>query len=316
MSFAGRTALVAAVCAGWASVAQANELTLRPDAPRPLYMQAEDAPEKSSAAETPQPAAPTDPNTGALALTGGVDYTTAYFFRGYNQEDTGLILQPWATVTASLVSNDNLTLNAYVGIWNSFHERKTLSGDTGPSAWYESDLYGGIDLVLGKFTVGTVYTFYTYPNGAFETIQEIGFKVAFDDTDTMKNAGLSFALKPYAAIYFETDDGNGSEDTYAEVGVAPSFALGESGVSLGVPISFGFSVDDFYLDDDGGNEPLGFASIGLFASVPLPVPERYGAWTLTGGVQYLYLFADSAQAVNDGGEDDEILGKVGISFAY
>ncbi len=255
-----------------------------------------------------------DPNTGGLTLTGGVDYTTAYFFRGYNQEDTGLIIQPYATVTAGLVANDNFALNGYVGIWNSFHEEKTLFAGTGPSTWYESDLFGGLDFVFGKFTLGTVYTFYTYPNGAFNTIQEIGFKVAYDDTDFME--GKFVALKPYAAIYFETADGNGTEDTYLELGITPSFALGESGVTLAVPVVVGMSIDDYYFDDSGDDELLGYGSIGLFASLPLSDNGKFGTWTLTGGVQYIQLFADSAELANDGGDDNEILGKVGVSFAY
>ena len=60
----------------------------------------------------PAEAAPEDPNTGALTVSGGVDWTTAYFFRGYNQEDTGLIVQPYLTLTSALVSNDNFTSTA------------------------------------------------------------------------------------------------------------------------------------------------------------------------------------------------------------
>lgn len=259
-------------------------------------------------------AEPEDPNTGALTLSGGIDYTTAYFFRGYNQEDTGLIVQPYVTVTANLVTNDQFTLNAYVGTWNSLHEHKT--GSTGSNgAWYENDVYGGLDLVFGKFTVGAVYTFYTYPNGAFDTIQELGFKVAYDDTEVMRNVGVNFALKPYVGVYIETQDGNGTEDIYGEIGLAPSFAVG-NGITLTVPLVLGLSIDDYYVDDDGDNELLGYGSIGAFASLPLGEAGRYGAWTLTGGVQYIYLFADSAEAANDGGENDELLGKVGVSFTY
>jgi hypothetical protein len=267
----------------------------------------------TTAAETP------DYNTGALTLSGGVDYTTAYFFRGYNQEDTGFIIQPYATVTAALASNDSYTINGYVGIWNSWHEKKTLASDTGPHSWYESDVFGGIDFVFGKVTLGTVYTFYTYPNGAFNTIQEIGFKLAYDDTDFMKGNGIDFALKPYAAVYFETNDNNGTEDSYLELGIAPSFGVGNVGgkdIVLSVPVVLGLSVDDYYLDSSGDNEFLGYLSVGAFASMPLGSPGRYGAWTLTGGIQYIQLFADSAEAVNDNGTDYELLGKVGVSFAY
>lgn len=259
---------------------------------------------------------PVDVNTGALSLSGGVDYTTTYFFRGYNQEDTGLIFQPWTTITASLVSTDDYTLNGYVGIWNSFHENKTGADGTGPSTWYEADLYGGLDMAIGKWTLGTIYTFYTYPNGAFNNVQEIGFKVAYDDTAFMEGKGFDFALKPFAGVYIETQDGNGSEDIYFEVGVAPSFALGNTDVTLSIPLLLGTSLDDYYLDEDGDNEFLGYGSIGLFASVPLGVSGNYGAWTLTGGVQYLQLFSDGLEAANDNGKDYELLGKVGVSFAY
>jgi hypothetical protein len=276
------------------------------------------AQEATATATTPEPA-PYDPNPGALTLTGGLDWTSAYFFRGYNQEDTGLILQPYLTVTTELTSNDSFTLNAYLGTWNSFHDKKTAASGNGNSSWYESDLFGGLDFVFGKFTIGTVYTFYTYPNGAFQTIQEIGFKVAYDDADFMKDKGISFALKPYAAVYFETDDGNGTEDSYLEFGIAPSFGIGNVAgkpVTLAVPVVLGCSLDDYYLDSSGDNEFFGYGSIGLFASIPLGETGKYGSWTLTGGVQYIQLFADSADIVNDGGTSNELLGKVGVSFAY
>src|SRR5688572_625873 len=260
--------------------------------------------------------APDDPNTGALTLTGGIDWTSSYFFRGYNQEDTGIIIQPYATLTAAVYDGDSFDINVYGGAWNSFHSKQTLTNDTGPSAWYESDLFGGVDFLIDKFTIGAIYTLYTYPNGSFESIQEIGVKLAYDDTDVMKGAGVDFALKPYVGVYFEIDDGNGTEDIYAEVGVGPSFALGNTGVTISVPVALGLSLDDYYLDSDGGNETFGYGTISLLGSIPLPIPSRYGAWSLTGGVQYIQLFADSAEAVNDGGENYEIIGKVGISFAY
>ena len=274
------------------------------------------------ATSTPEPiAAPAattadDPNTGGLTLTGGVDWTSSYFFRGYNQEDTGLILQPYATLTANLYDTDAFDINLYGGVWNSFHSRKTLADEPGPSAWYESDAFVGTDFIIGKFTIGAIYTFYMYPNGAFETIQELGFKLSYDDTDTMKNMGVNFALKPYVGVYIETDDGNGTEDTYAEIGIGPSFALGNTGITLAVPVALGLSIDDYYLDSSGDNEVFGYGSISLLGSIPIPMPAKYGAWTLTAGVQYIQLFADSAEAANDGGTDYELLGKVGISFAY
>jgi len=283
----------------------------------PSRVLAQDAPTTAPAVVVADEPEAYDPNPGALTLTGGVDWTTAYFFRGYNQEDQGLIFQPYVTVTTALATSDSFTLNGYVGTWNSLQSEKTGAAATGPDTWYESDLFGGLDFVFGKFTIGTVYTYYTYPNGAFNTIQEVGFKVAYDDTEFMKDK-LTFALKPYAAVYIETSDGNGTEDTYLELGISPSFSVGKfagHGVTLSVPIVVGCSLDDYYLDDGGDNEFLGYTSVGLFASIPLGENTKYGTWTLTGGVQWLQLYADSVEAVNHG-EESEILGKVGASFAY
>ena len=83
-----------------------------------------------------------------------------------------------------------------------------------------------------------------------------------------------------------------------------------------MPLALGLSVDDYYLDSEGDNELFGYGSVGLMASLPLKLPAKYGSWSVTGGVQYIQLFADSAEAANDGGTDYEVLGKVGLSFTY
>jgi len=261
----------------------------------------------------------TDPNTGAFSLTGGADYVTAYFFRGYNQEDSRFIVQPWATLTASLLDSDNLDISAYGGAWNSVQARP----GPGDSILYETDYYGGVDFAFAPFTLGGIYTVYTYPGDAFESVQEVGLKFAFDDTATMEKVKVPFALKPYAGIYLEVDDDNGTEECYLELGLTPSFAVHEK-LTISVPVVFGCSIDDYYLDSDGDNSFLGYISVGLMASTPIPLPAKYGAWTLTGGVTYLYLAADSVEDLNDtpsrggigNGDDYMFIGKVGISFAY
>jgi hypothetical protein len=261
---------------------------------------------------------PSGPNTGKVSVSGGVDFTTAYFFRGYNQEDQGVIVQPYANLYLKLVDSEAFKTTFYVGTWNSLHSEHTAAAGTGPDAWYESDFLTGVDLTFGKLTVGAIYTAYNYPNGAFNTIEELGVKVAYDDTDFEKGK-LGFALKPYVAAYAETADGNGSEDWYGEIGIAPTVytvnAQGKYPVSLSVPIIAGFNLKDYYFDDDGHEEILGYVSAAVVASVPLPVPSDYGTWSLTGSFQYLYLNAEGLQTANHG-EDFELIGKVGIAFAY
>ena len=268
-----------------------------------------------------EPTEPSGPNTGKVAFSGGVDFTTAYFFRGYNQEDQGLIAQPYANIYFKAVDEEDFKLTPYVGIWNSVHSEQTLADDDGsPAAWYESDIYAGADAAFGPFTLGFIYTLYTYPSGAFSTIGELGAKLSYDDTEVAKQIGLPFALKPYVAAYVETFDDNGSEDWYGEVGIAPGiYTFAEDGqypVSLSLPVIVGLSLDDYYFDDDGNHEFLGFVSVGLQASVPLAfIPSDYGAWSLTGKVEYLWLNAEGLETANHG-DESEIIGKLGISFAY
>ncbi len=255
----------------------------------------------------------TDPNTGGLTFGASVDWTTSYFFRGYNQEDTGLIVQPGVTVGFNAFTSDDVSVDLTLGTWNSFHSEQT----GGDNVWYESDLYAVAGVSAYGFNFNLIYTVYFYPNNAFETIQELGFQFGYDDAKHWENVGLKdFALNPVFSVFAETDDGNGSEDIYAEIALAPSFGLDVASLSLSFPIKFGFSVDDYYVDNDGDNEIFGYASIGAMASIPLPMPEKYGSWSLTGGVEYIQLFADSAENANDGGQDYELLAKVGISMSY
>ncbi len=256
-------------------------------------------------------------NSGKLSFTGGADVATAYFFRGYNQEDQGLIVQPYLNVYFKLSEDEDNPVTGYIGTWNSFHEEKTGADDDSFGAWYESDLVAGVDVGLGGgFTLGAIYTLYAYPNGAFDSIEELGFKLSYDDTDKW---GLPFALKPYAGIYFETDDNNGSEDTYLEIGVAPTvYTFNEESdapIAISVPVAIGLGIDDYYFDDDGDDELLGYGSIGVAASMLLPIPSGYGAWSLNASVTWLQLFADGLETVNHD-DDNEIIGKVGVSFAY
>ena len=263
---------------------------------------------------------PTGPNTGRLSFSGGTDFATAYFFRGYNQEDQGVIGQPYLTLYAKLSDADEFKVTGYVGTWNSIHSENTLADEgAGPDSWYESDFLAGVDIASGAFTVGFVYTLYTYPSGAFDSIQELGVKLAWDDSEFQKGR-LGFALKPYVAAYAETGDRNGSEDWYGEAGVAPGvYTFNEDGkypVAISVPLTVGVSLKDYYFDDGGDETFLGYASAAVTASVPLAfIPSDYGSWNLTGTFQYLYLNAEGLQAAN-GGDDYELIGKVGIAFAY
>ncbi|HEX8339470.1 MAG TPA: TorF family putative porin, partial [Tepidisphaeraceae bacterium] len=260
------------------------------------------------------------PNTGGLTFTGSVDVASNYYFRGYLQENEGLILQPAFSIATKPMAFDDFSVGLTLSTWNSFHSENTLSDGDGAGAWYENDIYGQVPITVGKFIFTPIYTLYQYPNGAFETIQEVGATLSFDDTGAYTGLGSwaeGLALKPYIAAYYEIDDAGGEENGYWEVGIAPgyTFDLGQFSLPLTFPIMLAGGWDDFYTDSDGDNETLGYLQVGVTTSIPLPIPEEYGVWSVNAGGYYQYLIADSAEAANND-SNDVFWGKIGISFVY
>ncbi|MFT3787806.1 MAG: hypothetical protein QM770_16820 [Tepidisphaeraceae bacterium] len=257
------------------------------------------------------------PNTGALTFGLDTTLTTAYFFRGYNQEDGGIILQPNVNVSFLAVDTDDVDVSLKVGSWNSFHSQRTA----GTGMWYESDLYAIATVALSNglsFNVG--YTDYTYPDPSFKSIQELGISTVYDYTkllpESVKGLGGTVSL----ATYKEIDDGNGSEDWYWEVGVNPSYSVdvdvpGMGKPTLTFPITLGGSFDGYYAKSDGSNNVLGYLDVGVAAACPLGVPSKYGTWTLTVRGDWLHLFADSAEFANNG-EDNQFIGSVNVALSY
>jgi len=84
---------------------------------------------------------------------------------------------------------------------------------------------------------------------------------------------------------------------------------------LSFPMKVGVSLDGYYTDDVGGNDNIGYFSVGAKTAFPLPVPAKYGTWSLTTGLEYLYLGSSSLRVAN-GSEGNVFIGRVGIDVAY
>jgi hypothetical protein len=277
--------------------------------------QGTDAP--AAARETLPPETEAEEDASPLGIELGVDYTTAYFFRGYNIQDTGYIIQPFAEVSYEYDLQDEWSITPHAGVWNSIHEEKS-GGDDGWEHLFETDWFVGATLGYGNWSLDVTYYLYTYPSGVFKETQEFDFTLAYDDAEWAEDANLPFAFAPYVLFATETADKNGTNDDYLEVGIEPSFELDNvtDGLALSIPIALGMSTDSFYVDPDGGgNEFLGYLSVGLSASYPLALFEGYGDWSLTGTVTYIHLFADGLELANDGGEDYELIGTVGLGIS-
>jgi hypothetical protein len=264
----------------------------------------------SGAAFAQQPAAPPDPNPGALTFTGGLDVPTRYVFRGLNQEaDSKLTLFPYGDIGIALFSGDGGVKSASVnfGVWNSLNTGTSGTGGLTEKLHYEEDFYATLNLGFAQgFSLATTYTAYTSPNGSFGTVQELAFKVA-----------KSHWLSPYGLIAFELDgqaDGGSNEGTYLELGVGPSWPLGGGKATLAVPVKVGFSLKDYYEGPDG-DEKFGYFDVGGVITLPLtPATSKFGAWSVKGGVE-VYAFGDTPKLFN-AGDGAKVVATFGVGVVY
>ena len=252
--------------------------------------------------------APDPPAPKPVTLTVGADFPTAYMFRGLFQEDKGFIMQPFVDV--GIAAAPGVTINA--GLWNSVHSGPSGSdNEDGRGAWYEMDFYASATFQVGKVKPGVLYTSYTSPNDAFNTVQEIAAVLAFDDS------GNKVPLNPKAILAFELDgqaDGGSSEGTYLELGVAPAWALGGGKATLSVPTKFGFSLNDYYEGPDG-DEAFGYFQIGGLLTAPITSSDsKFGVWSVKGGVDF-YALGDTPKLFNNG-DSAKVVATFGIGVVY
>ena len=272
--------------------------------------------------------------TKETCITGdiGINVVSQYISRGVIFENQGGIVQPYADLYFKIQESETGFLNKTsinLGIWNSFHSRKTdaglASGNGGDSTqdasstrnWYEFDFTAGVSFTFAKnFTFTPSYYTFLSPNDGFDTFQGLNLKLAYDDTDLLGK----FALHPYVQVLFELENKAGTgkdEGVYYEVGIAPSTPLGP--VTLTFPITAGFGSNDFYgsahnrsltvegVDLDGevirteetittiDNETFGFVSAGVNVAYAMKfIPECYGTWTANAGYTYYYLGAGTS----------------------
>ena len=266
------------------------------------------------------PAAAQDPK---VAVTGGVDFSNRYNFRGIRQNLGEVSIWPFVDVGIPLASGDgalkSVTLN--LGTWNAFHteiDEATFvnrDGDATGNKWYESDLYATLGLGFGTTTLGFTYTSYMSPANLWHNVQELAVKVSFDDSSKLGKS----ALKPYGLVAFELGDGQadgGPSDekgVYVELGVAPGYSGSKASVAF--PIKVGLSAKDYYKFpsslEDG---KFGYFSVAGIATVPIN-----SNWNVHGGLE-LQVFGDNLRDYNGFGDNFDRkyapIASIGIGFSY
>lgn len=255
-----------------------------------------------------------------IHLSLGVDYTNAYYFRGIVQEDHAFILQPYSTLTLDLWEHEDFTLVATAGTWNSFHDSPTNAQhtDTFVENWYEADFILGVGLTIDKLTLGAQYIWYTSPSDSFQTVTELDLSAAYDDGELLG----AWKLSPSVLIAFETgDDFADGADTqqgvYFQVAVNPGFSVKlceHADLAINFPVTLGLSLDDYYEDASGDDDAFGFLSAGVKASMPLPIPESYGSWSISASLNALLLGNHTADYNDD--REANFVATIGISASF
>jgi hypothetical protein len=260
------------------------------------------------------PAAPEASAPKKVTVTTGVDFASAYFFRGIAQQSGGTIAQPYFDVGIAVAKN--VTVN--VGNWDSVHSA-TLASNGGH--WYESDYYGSVTFTAGKVKPGLLYTSYTSPADRFTTVKELAGVLAFDDSAS------AVPLSPKFVLAFELSDQNDDlastqadagtqKGVYFEAGVKPAFKLAPKATLL-IPVKLGLSFKDYYegvgLGGPKTDDKFGYFDTGLQLSVPA-ISGSGGALELHGGVDFLFL-GDNLKAYN-GGDGVKPVALIGFTYTY
>ena len=269
-----------------------------------------------------EPTAAAEEEGGWLSRFSGsiqADFSNAYFFRGILQERDSLVAEPWGELYLSLYSSDegflrNVSIGG--GVWASFHTEET-GASSPPKSLYEVDYY---PVVSAEFAQGlsltAIYYFYSSPNDAYSTVQELNFKFAWDDSETLGK----FALQPWVNLAIETVRSSlgPNKGVGMQMGVEPTLfeiPIENYPITLTLPVELGLSLDEYYERASGSESTFGYLSFGMGASMPLSfMPKQLGSWSI-GVVGKGYWLNHTLANVNLGRTmSPQVIGSIGLEF--
>lgn len=250
------------------------------------------------------------------------DFTNAYFFNGILNERADFIWQPWAELYLNLFSSDDgfiRDVSLGFGVWNSVHENHT-GADRGPRALYETDWYPMLTIGLpADVSFTTYYYWYTSPNGAFSTVEELDLFFEWDDSEILKDVPLA-PFNPSINWAIETDGASDGQDagTGVQMAIAPTlyeFDNEDFPLAITAPFELGLSVHDYYQDEDGDDDTYGYLQYGIAAKLPLAFLDASWGDFYVGFSAVGLNLGNSLANINHGDHNyGVVMGSLGVEF--
>lgn len=223
----------------------------------------------------------------AASVDAGVDFASAYVFRGVTLND-GLVAQPYLEVSGFPI--DEKYGAVAVGIWANYDINDIGDGQE----FSEVDYYISYSLPVEVVDIGLTYTSYTYPGAAGgDSDREVSLSFGKD----IGTNGLS------AAVSFNYGVGGAIESSL--------YIQGELGyeTDLTEKLSASAGVTVGYLVADGGADGFNDAT----ASVGLGYALN-DTWSLGAGLTYIAQLDDNV--LTDAAYDVSVVGSLGLSCSF
>jgi hypothetical protein len=267
---------------------------------------------------TAQPEEPS-PNTGRISLAIGADWVSDYYYRGILFQP-GDNVQPYGEVRFRLLEDlgplTSLVLAA--GTWHDFRSGGDPHSD--PKWWFEANVYARVAATWWNvLSTSAQFIYYDSPNDSFRTSSDITVTAALDDSRWLG----AFALNPSIAFAFQTHGhfvGTADSDgIYMSLGLAPGYTFFKNStvpLNVSLPMTFGFSVRDYYTTASGRNDTWGYFQGGpQFTAALKFIPRAFGDWTARAGVQFLQ-FGRNLKEINGRNDSFTTIGTVGFAMTY
>ena len=241
--------------------------------------------------------------------------------RGMIVHDNGLTFQNLVLGLVNLYKGDSLINDVTLvpGIWNDFcSEGVSIHAPFGSQPkthWVEIDPIAGVSVGFAKrLKLDVTYTAFNMQVLNIGTSQHLETRLSFDDSDYLK----AFAVHPYFLYWRELDGKATGADVpylvdplgkhlgpgpgssyYFEVGVAPGYTFGSSGVKVELPCRVLLPGKNFYGEYYSSASTVGLYEVGIKASTPLKfMPQGYGHWSFHVGFKYMGFEDKNLQGIN------------------